>query len=109
MIFELVLFLLGILGFAVLYVVLAHLSARMGEGMHISGYYLLYYIAILVLILILPAGWSIYYAGERGLENSLFALLTLGNIVAIAASFKYWWWLKKEILGNKYKGGESDG
>ena len=99
MIIEFSLFFLGISGLLIFYAVLMHLSARMGEGMGLRRYYLLYYIAILSLILIIPAGWSIHYAGEKGREDTLFVLLIVGNVISLAASFKYWWWLKSELLG----------
>jgi len=88
--------------------VLAHLSARMGEGMGIPRYYLLYYLAILFLILTLPAGWSIHYTGEKDMEDILFTLLTIGNAAAIAASLKYWWWLKDEFWESINLGGKSN-
>ncbi|KCZ71968.1 hypothetical protein ANME2D_02025 [Candidatus Methanoperedens nitroreducens] len=97
MIIDFSLFLSGILGFLVLYIVLIRLSARMGEGMGLPRYYLLYYVAILALILTIPAGWSIHYAKEESLEDVLFTLLIIGNAIVIAASFKYWWWLKDEF------------
>ncbi len=102
MILNFILFFIGILGFIVLYMVLAHLSARMGEGLRLPKYYLLYYISILALILALPVGWSIHYE-ENGSQDILFALLTTGNAVALAASYKYWWWLKNELV---YKRGK---
>ncbi len=98
MILDFILFFSGILGLIIFYAVLVHLSARMGEGMGLPKYYLLYFIVILLLILTIPAGWSIHYAKERSSEDTLFALLIIGNIIAIAASFKYWWWLKSELL-----------
>ncbi len=99
MILEFILFVLSISGLLVLYTVLMHLSARMGEGMGIPKYYLLYYIAILALILTIPAGWSIHYIESGNSENLVFVLLITGNVIATAASFKYWWWLKGELLG----------
>jgi hypothetical protein len=97
MILDLSLFYIGILGILIFYFVLIQLSSRMGEGMRLPKYYRLYYLAILAIILAIPLGWSIYYANDRSPENTLFALLTAGNIVAMAASFKYWWWLKNEV------------
>ncbi|MCZ7356456.1 MAG: hypothetical protein O8C66_03160 [Candidatus Methanoperedens sp.] len=97
MILDLGMFLVGILGILILYSVLIRLSSRMGEGMRLPKYYRLYYIAILAIILTIPLGWSIYYANDRSPENNLLALLTAGNILAMAASFKYWWWLKNEV------------
>ena len=99
MILEFSLFFLGILGLLVFYTALAHLSARMGEGMGAPKYYLLYYFAITVSIMTLPAGWQIYYASSNASsEDTLFALLIIGNIIVLAASYKYWWWLKDELL-----------
>ncbi|MCX9011199.1 MAG: hypothetical protein OIN66_08765 [Candidatus Methanoperedens sp.] len=103
MIVEFGLFFLGILGLLVFYTVLARLSVRMGEGMGISKYYILYYFSILALILTIPEGWSVHYAGNRDSGGTLFALLIIGNAIAIAASFKYWWWLKDELLGKQEK------
>jgi uncharacterized membrane protein len=92
MISDDILFFSGILGFLILFVVLSHLSARMGEGMRIKKYYLLFYIAVLILVMTIPAWWSVSYSGDK-----ILLLLTIGNAVAIAASFKYWWWLKDEL------------
>lgn len=97
------LFLLGILGLLVFYTVLARLSIRMGEGMGVPRYYILYYFSILALILAIPEGWSVHYTENRGSVDTLFALLIIGNVIAIAASFKYWWWLKDELLGKQEK------
>ncbi len=104
MLIDFGLFYLGILGLLILYSVLMHLSKRMGEGMGLPKYYLLYYIAILALILTIPAGWSVHYAREMNSETILFILLITGNVAAIAASIKYWWWLKDEL--NRDNGGE---
>ncbi len=97
MILDFGLFLAGILGFLILFGVLSHLSARMGEGMRITKYYILFYVAILILVIAIPEGLSIYYSAEKSSKDTLFALLSLGNVIAIAASFKYWWWLKDEL------------
>jgi len=91
------LFFLGILGLFVFYTVLAHLSVRMGEGLRIPRYYVLYFIAILILIMAIPAGWQIYFDGNATSIDILFILLIIGNSIAIAASYKYWWWLKNEL------------
>ncbi|VVB90201.1 Uncharacterised protein [uncultured archaeon] len=99
---QYVFFLLGISGFIVFYAVLAHLSARMGEGLRLPGYYRIYYIAILVLALAVFYGW--YHTGEKGSDDVLIILLTIGNLLAIAASHKYWWWLKEELWMKKNKG-----
>ena len=51
------LFLIGISGFLIFYAVLAHLSARMGEGLRLPPYYRIYYFAVLFLILAALYGW----------------------------------------------------
>ncbi len=101
------LFLLGMSGFIILYAVLAHLSARMGEGLRLPGYYRLYYIAILVLVVAALYSWL--YSGEKGSDDMLLILLIIGNVLAVAASYKYWWWLKDELWVKKDKGDESNG
>ncbi|VVB94490.1 Uncharacterised protein [uncultured archaeon] len=99
MIIDFVLFCAGILGILVFYAVLMHLSARMGEGMRLPKYYLLYYLAIFTLILTIPASWSVQYAADGSSGDALFTLLVIGNIIVMAVSFKYWWWLKGEFSG----------
>lgn len=100
MIIDFILIYIGILGLLILYAVLSHLSARMGEGMRVPKYYLLFYISIIFLIVSIPVVYS------TRVEDTFFALLTLGNVIAIVASYKYWWWLKDELWGKK--GGKSD-
>lgn len=98
---------IGILGFLILYVVLSHLSARMGEGMRVPKYYYFFYIPIIFLIVSISLTYSMNYFLEESTENTIFfALLTLGNVIAIVASYKYWWWLKDELWGKN--GGKSD-
>lgn len=89
------LFLVGISGFLIFFAVLAHLSARMGEGLHLPPYYRIYYIALLFLILAALYVWYIY-SGE-GFEDMMLVLLIIGNALAVVASYKYWWWLKDEL------------
>ncbi len=90
------LFITGITGFLVLYAVLAHLSARMGEGLRLPAYYRIYYLAILILLLAVLYGWY-QYTGEKFYDDVLQILLITGNVLAVAASYKYWWWLKDEL------------
>lgn len=98
------LFLLGISGFLIFYAVLAHLSARMGEGLRLPGYYRIYYIAILFLMS--GALYRLYiYNGEVS-EDMMMILLIIGNVLAVAASYRYWWWLKDELWIKKDKGEE---
>lgn len=98
------LFLLGISGFLIFYAVLAHLSARMGEGLRVPGYYMIYYIAILFLIS--GALYGLYIYNGEGHEDIMMILLITGNMLAVAASYRYWWWLKDELWIKKDKGEE---
>lgn len=98
------LFLIGISGFLIFYAVLAHLSARMGEGLRLPPYYRIYYIAVLFLVLAAIYGW--YNGG--GSEDMIMVLLIIGNALAIVASYKYWWWLKDELWMKKDKGERSN-
>jgi len=106
MMLDFILIYIGILGLLILYAVLSHLSARMGEGMGVPKYYFLFYISIISLIVSIPFVYLMIYSREQGAEDAFFTLLTLGNAIAIAASYKYWWWLKDELWGKK--GGRSD-
>lgn len=99
MIIDFILLCIGILGLLILYAVLSHLSARMGEGMCVPKYYLLFYIAIIFLIVSIPLSYSMNSSREQGIEDAFFALLTIGNVIVIVASHKYWWWLKDELWG----------
>lgn len=100
------LFLLGISGFIVFYAVMAHLSARMGEGLRLPKYYRLYYVAVLVLLFAALYGWYLY-AEERD-SDVLLILLIAGNVLTVAASCKYWWWLKYELWIRKDCGEKSN-
>jgi len=83
----------GMLGIIVLFLVLARLSARMGEGMHLARYYYLYYLSILLVIL----AAFLYFQPLDGILA--LGLLIGSNCLAILASYKYWWWLKDELVG----------
>jgi hypothetical protein len=107
-ILDFLIFSLGILGLVILNTVLARLSARMGEGMGLPGYYWLYYITVLTLAIALAAGWTIYYTENESSQEVLFSLLIMGNVISTAASFRYWWWLRNELI-NKNKGEKSNG
>ena len=104
---DFALFIIGIMGFLILYAVLAHLSSRMGEGLRLPPYYRLYYVAILVLLLAVIYGWY-QYTGEKLYDDLLPILLITGNVLAVAASYKYWWWLKDELRMKKNMGEESN-
>lgn len=103
---DFILIFIGILGLLILYTVLSHLSARMGEGMRVPKYYYLFYIPIIFLIVSISLLYSTNYSMEQDAQDTFFALLILGNVLAIVASHKYWWWLKDELWGKK--GGKSD-
>lgn len=86
-------FIIGMVGIVVLFWVLARLSARMGEGMHLARYYYLYYLSILLVILT-----ALLYLQSGDILALLYGLLIAANCLAILASYKYWWWLKDELV-----------
>jgi hypothetical protein len=65
----------------------------MGEGMHIARYYYLYYLSILLYII----AAILYWGGD--ILALLYGLLVIGNCSAALASYKYWSWLKDELVG----------
>ncbi len=100
---------IGIIGIVIFYIVLARLSARMGEGLMLPSYYFWYYIASIIAISTIPL--HIYMHQKYDMQHSpdplldllalYFSLLLLSNIIVLSVSFKYWLWLKDEILGRK--------
>lgn len=79
----------------------------MGKGMRLGSYYLLYYVAILITLLTIPIHLyihlnyeNIHSLGEAiDLEGLYVSFLLLSNMIVIMVSVKYWWWLKRELLG----------
>lgn len=108
---ELILQSIGITGIIIFYIVLAKLSARMGEGLMLRPYYLLDYAACVIVLSTIPVHLYIYqqyglaHLGESlDLQVIYFSLLLLSNIIVILVSIRYWWWLKSELW--PYKGGK---
>lgn len=79
----------------------------MGKGMRLGSYHLLYYIAIIITLLTIPIHLYIHlnyktmhsFEEAIDLEGLYVSFLLLSNIIVIMVSIKYWWWLKKELLG----------
>lgn len=88
---------IGIIGILVFYIVLAKLSARMGEGLMLAPYYQLYYVACIIVSLTIPVHM---YSESLDLKGLYISLLLIGNVIVILISIRYWWWLKNEILRN---------
>ncbi len=96
---------IGIIGMIIFYIVLAKLSARMGEGLMLAPYYRWYYVAIIIISLTIPLHVYLHQKYEiphsmeyLDLHGLYISLLLIGNVIAILVSFRYWWWLKDEIL-----------
>ena len=83
----------------------------MGKGLMMRPYYQWFYIAIIITFLSIPLHlyMHIAYATHSleaiDLEGLYISLLLLGNIIVFAASIKYWWWLKKELIGSYVESG----
>lgn len=104
MMLDLLLQSIGIIGIIVFYVVLAKLSARMGEGLMLAPYYLWYYVAIIIASLTIPLHVYLHQKYEMphsmeylDLQGLYISLLLISNVIVILVSFRYWWWLKDEI------------
>ena len=103
MVLDLLLQSIGITGIIVFYIVLAKLSARMGEGLMLPRYYLWDYIACVIIFLTIPAHaylhiiYEIPHPAPLEFQVLYVAMLLTGTIIVILVSLKYWWWLKDEI------------
>ncbi|HIH44044.1 MAG TPA: hypothetical protein HA257_02870 [Candidatus Methanoperedenaceae archaeon] len=96
---------IGIIGIIVFYIVLAKLSARMGEGLMLAPYYRWYYVSCIIISLTIPVHIYLHQRYEMphsveslDMQGLYFSLLLIGNLIAILVSFRYWWWLKDEIF-----------
>lgn len=100
MIVELLFQSIGVIGIAIFYLIIAKLSARMGEGLRLPFYYRWDYVAcVIVLSTILLHAYMHY---KEIPHDSLFDLLyilmlLISNVIVILVSKRYWWWLKDEI------------
>lgn len=99
-------FSLGVLSAVVLALVLARLSRKLGEAMKLPSYYYCYYVAVAFFLLTIGLRWWETSHGHYGVAMSYivtFALDTLsffaGITMVFLTSFKYWGWLKDELLG----------
>lgn len=105
---------IGIIGIIVFYIVLAKLSARMGEGLMLAPYYRWYYASCIIISLTIPVHIYLHQRYEMphsveslDLQGLYVSLLLISNVIAILVSFRYWWWLKDEIWINRSNGGKS--
>ncbi len=92
----------GAIGVVVFYIVLARLSARMGNGFKLPPYYLWYYVSCIIMELTIPVYVSLRQTPE--LRTLYFSMLLISNVIAIIVSYRYWWWLKDELLGKQEQG-----
>ncbi len=101
---DLILQPVGIMGIVVFYIVLAKLSARMGEGLMLPRYYLWDYVASVIIFMTIPAHaylhlrYGIPHPPPIEFQVFYVATLLIGTIIVILVSLKYWWWLKDEIF-----------
>jgi hypothetical protein len=103
----------GTIGVVVFYIILSRLSARMGEGLRLPPYYRWHYAACIIALSTIPLHLYLHQtydipdlAGSSlDLQALYISLLLISNIIVILVSFRYWGWLKDELLG-KLKGGK---
>lgn len=109
MTFELILQSIGITGIVISFIIIAKLSARMGEGLMLAPYYRWDYVAVILALSTIPLHFYLHQKYEMPhAENvsmdmgGLYVfLLLISNIIVILVSFRYWWWLKGAILNQK--------
>lgn len=104
MVLDLILQSIGITGIIIFYIVLAKLSARMGEGLMLPRYYLWDYIACILIFLTIPAHaylhirYEIPHPAPPEFQVLYVSLFLVSTVIVILVSLKYWWWLKDEIF-----------
>jgi hypothetical protein len=87
----------------------------MGEGLRLPPYYRWNYIACIITLSTIPLHLYLHQtydipdlAGSSlDLQVLYIFLLLISNVIVILVSFRYWGWLKDELLG-KLKGGKPD-
>lgn len=103
---ELILQSIGIIGIVISFFIIAKLSARMGEGLMLSKYYRLDYVAAILALSTIPVHFYLHQKYELphaenaflDMEGLYIFLLLVSNVIVILVSIRYWWWLKDEIL-----------
>lgn len=93
----------GTIGVVIFYLVLSRLSARMGEGLRLPRYYRWHYAACIIALSSIPVHLYLHQPGLAGssldLQALYISLLLISNVIVILVSFRYWGWLKDELLG----------
>ncbi|MCZ7383028.1 MAG: hypothetical protein O8C64_15835 [Candidatus Methanoperedens sp.] len=105
----------GTIGVVIFYLVLSRLSARMGEGLGLPPHYRWHYAASIIALSSIPVHLYLHQNYDMsGLADSsldlqalYLSLLLISNIIVILVSFRYWGWLKDELIG-RLKGGTPD-
>lgn len=96
----------GTIGIVIFYLVLARLSARMGKGLGLAPYHLWDYVACIIALSSIYVHAQLHPQSSLDLQGLYISLLLLSNAIVILVSFKYWWWLKDEIVGKTEQGGK---
>jgi hypothetical protein len=87
----------------------------MGRGLGLAPYYLWDYAACIIALSSiyvhaqLHPNYGIPQSSSLDLQGLYISLLLLSNVIVVLVSFKYWWWLKDELLGKSEQGGKSNG
>jgi hypothetical protein len=84
----------------------------MGEGLRLAPYYRWHYAACIITLSTIPLHLYIHqnYAipdltgSSLDLQVLYISLLLIGNVIVILVSFRYWGWLKNELLGKPEQG-----
>lgn len=109
MLMELFLQSIGVAGIVIFYLILAKLSARMGEGLMLPSYYLWDYVAGIIALSTIPFHVFLHQTYDMphepgtllDLQGLYILMLLISYLIVILVSFRYWWWLKDEIWGKK--------
>ncbi|MCX9029568.1 MAG: hypothetical protein OIN86_15480 [Candidatus Methanoperedens sp.] len=79
----------------------------MGKGLRLASFYLWYYVACIITLLTIPIDLYLHQRYETphlpaiDIQGLYFSFLLLSNVIVILVSFKYWLWLKDELLNQK--------
>ncbi|MCZ7392044.1 MAG: hypothetical protein ABOK23_10125 [Candidatus Methanoperedens sp.] len=101
----------GTIGIVIFYLVLAKLSARMGNGLGLAPYYLWDYVACIIALSSIYVHAQLHPIPQHAsldVQGLYISLLLLSNVIVVIVSFKYWWWLKDELGGKSEQGGKSN-
>jgi hypothetical protein len=84
----------------------------MGEGLRLAPYYRWHYAACIIILSTIPVHLYMHQEYEipdltgssLDLQVLYVSLLLISNVIVILVSFRYWGWLKDELLGKLEQG-----